>query len=277
MATNYEQNKEQPTKTNSKRTPFIAILIKKINERRCLKKNQHPDIYKMLHRRSRNTRFISTTLIIILIIAATLISNMIVSWKDNQESWISAIYDAYHNKESLKKGDLVIFRNNEDGKRHVGVFIGNTSLNNLTLSNSSVENPTETSGVITPNFTLPSLNEFITGKTDAETNKTESERVADSLATVLITFSLVIFIGFVMRAVLIFTRYYMQLATDYDNQKIAYLLCKLEGKEFGATLEELRSNKIHFEKTPLPPQEKIVLGLIDILKDRLPNSKEKKE
>lgn len=137
--------------------------------------------------------------------------------------------------------------------------------------------PPEGQDFVQPKFTLPNIDDVMKGRFGFKPEKTESERVADSIATVLISLSLVIFVGFVMRAVLVFTRYYMQLATDYDNQKIAFLLSKYEGKDFGSTLEDLRSNKINFEKTPTMPQEKIILGLVDALKKNLPNSKDKPE
>ncbi len=70
-----------------------------------------------------------------------------------------------------------------------------------------------------------------------------------------------------MRAVLVFTRYYMQLAADFENQKIAYMLSQNDDKDFGKTLEDLRNNKINFEKTPSPPHDKIINALIDVLKE----------
>lgn len=240
---------------------------------------QSPNIYKILSRRSFVTRTISIALVIILIIAATFISNMLVSWKDNQSSWISQIYEAYNNPKGLRPGDLVLFRA-KDNEKKVGVFLGNdlsTGKEVVQQPNASVEIPPEGKDFVQPKFTLPNIDDFISGKFSSKPEKTESEKVADSIATVLISLSLVIFVGFVMRAVLVFTRYYMQLATDYDNQKIAYLLSKHEEKEFGTTLEVLRSNKINFEKTPSMPQEKIILGLVEALKGNLPDAKEKSE
>lgn len=248
-------------------------------QRQSAAAQQTPDIFKILSRRSLVTRTVSIALVIILIIAATFISNMLVSWKDNQSSWVSQIYEAYINPKGLKPGDLVIFKI-KDNERQVGVFLGNdlgTGKQIVQQPNASFNLPPEGEDFVKPKFTLPNINDVISGKFGAKPEKTESEKVADSIATVLISLSLLIFVGFVMRAVLVFTRYYMQLATDYDNQKIAYLLSKHEGKEFGTTLEELRNNKINFEKTPSMPQEKIILGLVETLKSNLPNAKEKVE
>lgn len=203
---------------------------------------------------------------------------MLVSWKDNQSSWVSQIYEAYNNPKDLRPGDLVFFgtKNNE---RKIGIFLGNdlSTGQKITKQPNAAIAPPEGKDLVPPKFNLSTIDDLISRKISSKPKKTESEKVADSIATVLISFSLVIFVGFVMRAVLVFTRYYMQLATDYDNQKIAYLLSKHEDKEFGTTLEELRSNKINFERTPSIPQEKIILGLMDTLKENLQNAKEKPE
>jgi len=230
------------------------------------RKPKGPDIYKILHKRSRNTRLISITLIFLLIISAVLIANMLVSWKDNQANWISQVYDAYHNPYSIKKGDLVFFRAGSGGAGKVGIYLGNTdSMDHQPKSATSAENEAGKAfdkEISTEDFIKRSFNlQFGLG------GKTESEKIADSIATVLISLSLVLFVGFVMRAVLVFTRYYMQLAADFENQKIAYMLSKNDDKDFGKTLEDLRNNKINFEKTPSPPHDKIMIALIDVLKE----------
>ncbi|VDZ89833.1 Uncharacterised protein [Lelliottia amnigena] len=76
-----------------------------------------------------------------------------------------------------------------------------------------------------------------------------------------------------MRAVLVFIRYYMQLGTDFENQRLAYIISKKEGGDFSKTLQDLRSSNINFEKTPQLPQEKIIIGLIDVLKKIDPSNK----
>lgn len=68
-----------------------------------------------------------------------------------------------------------------------------------------------------------------------------------------------------------FIRYYMQLGTDFENQRLAYIISKKEGVDFGKTLQDLRSSDISFEKTPQLPQEKIILSLIDVLKKTSPS------
>jgi hypothetical protein len=193
---------------------------------------------------------------------------MLVSWRITNQVGSEQIYEAYNNTKGLRPGDLVLFRI-KDNEKKVGVFLGNdlgTGKAIIQQPNASVEIPPESKDFVQPKFTLPNIDDFISGKLSSKPEKTESEKIADSIATVLISLSLVIFVGFVMRVVLVFTRYYMQLATDYDNQKIAYLLSKHEQKEFGTTLEELRSNKINFEKDSFNASRKIILGLVETLK-----------
>lgn len=77
-----------------------------------------------------------------------------------------------------------------------------------------------------------------------------------------------IFIGFVMKVIFVFIKYYMQLVADYENQKIAYILSEGKMDNFEKYLSFLRKSNIQFEKTPSPPQEKIILSLIDALKKK---------
>lgn len=97
-------------------------------------------------------------------------------------------------------------------------------------------------------------------------NDSKFSKITESISQVLLNLSVIIFLGFVMRAVLVFIRYYMQLGTDYENQKLAYMLSSGNTSEFNEILTSLRENKINFEKTPSVPQEKIILAAIDILK-----------
>ena len=57
----------------------------------------------------------------------------------------------------------------------------------------------------------------------------------------------------------------MQLGTDFDNQKIAFVLSKGNQPQFQQYLESLRDHNISFEKTPSLPQEKIITGLIEAI------------
>ncbi|HIE9827868.1 NlpC/P60 family protein [Klebsiella variicola] len=186
--------------------------------------------------------------------AATLVATLIVGYKDNQKNWISDILNAsIIKKNNLKPGDLVLFNTGKnEGERHVGVFLGNDF---KPLSPEQEASYKAWRGIT------------------YNTTKNQSEKIADSIATVLLTLSLIIFVGFIMRAVLVFIRYYMQLGTDFENQRLAYIISKKEGGDFSKTLQDLRSSNINFEKTPQLPQEKIIIGLIDVLKNIDPSNK----
>lgn len=212
------------------------------------------DIYSVLEHRARFVRRTNIALIILLIMAATLVATLIVGYKDNQKNWISDILNAsIIKKNNLKPGDLVLFNTGKnEGERHVGVFLGNDF---KPLSPEQEASYKAWRGIT------------------YNTTKNQSEKIADSIATVLLTLSLIIFVGFIMRAVLVFIRYYMQLGTDFENQRLAYIISKKEGGDFSKTLQDLRSSNINFEKTPQLPQEKIIIGLIDVLKKIDPSNK----
>lgn len=101
-----------------------------------------------------------------------------------------------------------------------------------------------------------------------------AEKISSSIASVLLSFSVILFVGFVMKSILVFVRYYMQLGTDFDNQKVAFILSKGEKQQFQAYLSCLRDHNVSFEKTPALPQEKIITGLIEALTNNKNNSKE---
>ncbi|HHQ6553232.1 TPA: hypothetical protein ACSTJZ_003126 [Serratia fonticola] len=211
------------------------------------------DVYRVLEHRARFVRRTNIALITLLIMAATLVATLIVGYKDNQKNWISDMLNIPTIKRSsLKPGDLVFFNagKSEGGKR-VGIFLGNDlAADSLKPISPEQDDVFKAWRGITYN-----------------PEKSQSEKIADSIATVLLTLSLIIFVGFIMKAVLVFIRYYMQLGTDFENQRLAYIVSKKEGVDFGKTLQDLRSSDINFEKTPQLPQEKIVLSLIDALKN----------
>lgn len=95
--------------------------------------------------------------------------------------------------------------------------------------------------------------------------KSTSQELAESIASIAISLTLLIFVGFVMKASIMFIKYHMQIGNDYDNQKIAYLLSKGNIETFEKTLNGLRTHNITFDKTPNLPQEKIINGLIAAL------------
>ncbi|MGG7257319.1 hypothetical protein ACQ7A5_25910, partial [Klebsiella pneumoniae] len=56
-----------------------------------------------------------------------------------------------------------------------------------------------------------------------------------------------------------------RLSNDYENQKIAYMLSRGDISKFSSTLDALRNHNISFDKTPHPPQEKLIAGLTEAI------------
>lgn len=96
--------------------------------------------------------------------------------------------------------------------------------------------------------------------------KSTSEKIAESISSVIVTFGILMFIGFALRATLVFIKYYMQLGTDFDNQRIAFMLSKGDENLFSKNLSTLRNHKVNFDKTPSMPQEKVIDKLIELSK-----------
>lgn len=95
------------------------------------------------------------------------------------------------------------------------------------------------------------------------TESTIKEAIAVA-APYLIFFTTIMFIGYTLRLLIIFIKYNMQMTNDYENQTISFLLSKGSTSEFKDLIQTLRSHNINFEKTPSPPQEKLIYKLIDL-------------
>ncbi|WP_407223672.1 hypothetical protein [Enterobacter roggenkampii] len=92
-----------------------------------------------------------------------------------------------------------------------------------------------------------------------------TDKIADGIVSIIVSFSILLFIGYVMRVSIVFIKYYMQLSNDYENQKVAFLLSRGKPDTFSQILDTLRNNTIGFDKTPKLPQEKIITGLIEAI------------
>ncbi|MGA6086324.1 MULTISPECIES: hypothetical protein [unclassified Providencia] len=240
------------------------------------------DITLLLEKRARFVRWANILLISILVCAAVMVAYLITNGKDSQRSWLSEIMTSLNNR-TLKIGDTVLHKT-RNGEVNIGVYDGNgqfiypdnidskgSELLPADIKNSDI-NPSS-SGISVDDaveLTLErykqwfSVNKALGELSDlSKPEKSESEKIADSIATVLLNLSLIIFIGFVMKAVLVFIKYYMQLGTDFENQKLAYAMSKGEIDKFAIILKNLRENSISLEKTPTLPQEKIILSLIE--------------
>jgi hypothetical protein len=92
-----------------------------------------------------------------------------------------------------------------------------------------------------------------------------TDKIADGIVSIIVSFSILLFIGYVMRVAIVFIKYYMQLSNDYENQKVAFLLSRSKPDTFSEILSSLRSQNIGFDKTPQLPQEKIISALIEAI------------
>ncbi len=222
-------------------------------------------ITALLDKRARFVRWTNLGLITVLISAAVMVAFLIISGKDSQQNWISKAVTSLSNQK-LQAGDVVLFKAGKNNENHVGVYIGNGQFIKSDAPRVGSEDVPK-NGIQDYAEGLKGASEQVVKSFRDQlglgfSNKSESEKIADSIATVLLNLSLIIFIGFVMKAVLVFIRYYMQLGTDFENQKLAYVLSQGHVGDFSNILKNLRENSINFEKTPTLPQEKIILSLI---------------
>ncbi|MTC47377.1 hypothetical protein GKR71_16220 [Providencia sp. wls1922] len=215
------------------------------------------EIARLLDKRATFVRWTNIILIGVLVCAAVAVAILIINGKDSQRSWISETMTT-PKRNSLVSGDIVIFKTGKGNETRAGVYVGNDgsikSGSNSSENGSFIMNDLGNNG--------EAWNVLTEKIRQLQSKKSESEKIADSIATVLLNLSLIIFIGFVMKAVLVFIRYYMQLGADFENQKLAYALSKGHAGDFSHILRNLRKNSINFEKTPTLPQEKIILSLI---------------
>lgn len=107
--------------------------------------------------------------------------------------------------------------------------------------------------------------------------KSTSEKIAESIASLFISLSILMFIAYVMRVLLVFIKYYMQLGADHENQQMAFMMSKGDHEMFSKNLSLFRAHNINLEKTPSMPQEKLIMGLIDIAKNAKDSMKKSKE
>jgi|GEM_PF-965897 len=218
---------------------------------------EYKEILSILEKRSRSTRVTLITLVYILIVAASLVFMGVFYTKNNEDSAfgkvISSIMDSTSTlSESNSRLLKVLHDFNEQNQEILD------AMSDLNKKSSGAYSTLGSADKIPRNDIMRGDSVYL--------RENNSQRIASSIASVLLSLSLMIFVGFVMKAILVFIRYYMQLGTDFENQKVAYLLSKGEVGPFNNILISLRSSNISFEKTPSLPQEKIILSLIDALK-----------
>lgn len=219
--------------------------------------NEYQEILKILDKRSRTTRLTLIILVYILILAVGLVFGGIIYTKNNDHSpfgnLISSLMQSNSSQSEATSRIIKILRTiNDQNQEYL------EGLNNL--------NDEASKGYTSPKDVEEKSKKRIMPSESNFMRSDNSQNIASSIASVLLSLSLMIFVGFVMKAILVFIRYYMQLGTDFENQKIAYLLSKGEVTPFNEILSSLRKSNINFERTPNLPQEKIIISLIDALK-----------
>lgn len=209
------------------------------------RKSEYAEILKILETRARKARLSIFYLIYTMMVVAVIVMGATYYLRSNQ-SPISGLTSSLFSLSEKVKTEAAL-------KQFTDVV--------ESLSKSVNSDPTHTAAKNNNNgllFTASAVNSILS-------NDSPSEKIASSIASILLSFSVILFIGFVMKSILVFIRYYMQLGTDFDNQKIAFVLSKGNQPQFQQYLESLRDHNISFEKTPSLPQEKIITGLIEAI------------
>lgn len=194
-----------------------------------------------LERRAKITKLVTLSFVYIMFISMILVIGGVVSMRANSDNAVSRFITGIMDKDKIESARAI-----------------NDSLNklfnqiNIPNQNSSIQ---DDENKVTRRPLQPG--DLVYFKKDT------SEKIADSVTSILVSFSVLIFIGYVMRVAMVFVKYHMQLGTDYENQKIAFILSKGRPEEFRVNLDTLRNHTVGFDKTPLPPQEKIIMGLIE--------------
>lgn len=207
--------------------------------------SEYQEILKVLEKRASKSRITIIILIYSMMIAASIV--------------VGAAYYIKTNQSPISELTNYLFSISEKAKTEVALRELKETFQALSKNNNPTSNEiTQHSDNEALPFTASAFNYLLP-------NNSPSEKIASSIASVLLSFSLILFIGFVMKSILVFIRYYMQLGTDFDNQKIAFILSKGDQSQFQQYLSSLRDHNISFEKTPPLPQEKIIASLIEAL------------
>lgn len=226
---------------------------KEVYEAIYRRESEYHDILKVLEHRARKSRLSIFILIYSMLLVATLVMIGAYYIKTNQ-SPISTLTSSLLSFSEKARTEAAI----KDFNATFGDMLKSTNT-------TSVQEPKQNgnNGLF---YSASIVNSLLS-------SNSPSEKIASSIASVLLSFSVILFVGFVMKSILIFIRYYMQLGTDFDNQKIAFVLSKGEQQQFQTYLSCLRDHNVSFEKTPSLPQERIITGLIEVLANNKNNSK----
>lgn len=207
-----------------------------------IEEKDYLNILNTLEKRTKYTRVATLTFVYVLFISMIIVIASVVSIKIKNDNAINQFITGMLDK----------------NKTYTGVYIPNTP---HTLKE-NLEDP-RNSAIYDEEHKLTrnalQQGDLISFKRDT------TDKIADGIVSIIVSFSILLFIGYVMRVAIVFIKYYMQLSNDYENQKVAFLLSKGKPETFSQILDTLRNNTIGFDKTPKLPQEKIITGLIEAI------------
>lgn len=197
-------------------------------------------ILKTLDKRARSTRLIMITFVYIMLFSMMAVIAGIISLKANNNNSVNEIISNLFHK------------NTNDTDAFIDKMI-KKSQNEINKTKTEINE-----GISDTAFNTKVILQGLF-------SKDPSEKIADAITSIIVSLSILFFIGYVMKIMIVFIKYYMQLSNEYDNQKMSFLMSKGDINDFPKILDSLRTHNISFDKTPVMAQEKIILGLIDAL------------
>ncbi|AHW93208.1 hypothetical protein DI57_02225 [Enterobacter asburiae L1] len=197
-------------------------------------------ILKTLDKRARSTRLIMITFVYIMLFSMMAVIAGIISLKANNNNSVNDIISNLFHK------------NTNDTDAFIDKMI-KKSQNEINKTKTEINE-----GISDTAFNTKIILQGLF-------SKDPSEKIADAITSIIVSLSILFFIGYVMKIMIVFIKYYMQLSNEYDNQKMSFLMSKGDINDFPKILDSLRTHNISFDKTPVMAQEKIILGLIDAL------------
>lgn len=197
-------------------------------------------ILKTLDKRARSTRLIMITFVYIMLFSMMAVIAGIISLKANNNNSVNDIISNLFHK------------NTNDTDAFIDKMI-KKSQNEINKTKTEINE-----GISDTAFNTKVILQGLF-------SKDPSEKIADAITSIIVSLSILFFIGYVMKIMIVFIKYYMQLSNEYDNQKMSFLMSKGDINDFPKILDSLRTHNISFDKTPVMAQEKIILGLIDAL------------
>lgn len=206
-----------------------------------IKEKDYLDILTTLEKRTKHTKIIILTFVYILFFSMIIVIGSVISIKARNDNAVNKLITA-------------VLDNN---KMHTGIYLPDTL-------HSNVEQPNDKNTAIYDDTNKTTRKPLTPGDLIMFRGNS-TDKIADGIVSIIVSFSILLFIGYVMKVAIVFIKYYMQLSNDYENQKVAFLLSRSNPDTFSEILSSLRNQNIGFDKTPQLPQEKIISALIEAI------------